>query len=278
MRLWFMVGVIAIAGAAVPPALASPTLEIRGAAARVTIVPEARADIAVTLVHAEPSLPIRIRRLGDRTTISGDVGRRVHGCPGAAGHKSVAIWGRGAAAYERLPQLVIRTPLAVRVIAGEAVFGEIGRAASVDLTNQGCGDWTIADVSGRLRLNQAGSGDARAGAAGSGDLSVAATGGVGVGAIRGGLTAVSSGSGAISAAQVTGPVDARVAGSGDIDIASGMVTTLTVSIAGSGAVRLHGVARTLRASIAGSGDVSVAKVTGTVTKQVFGSGVVRVGR
>jgi hypothetical protein len=90
--------------------------------------------------------------------------------------------------------------------------------------------------------------------------------------------AVSSGSGAIVAASVFGPVDARVAGPGGITLNGGSVTTMTVSIAGSGAVTLHGVARSLKASIAGSGDVTVEKVIGPVTKQVFGSGAVRVGR
>jgi hypothetical protein len=79
-------------------------------------------------------------------------------------------------------------------------------------------------------------------------------------------------------ASVFGPVDARVAGPGGITIGGGSVTTMTVSIAGSGAVTLRGVAQSLKASIAGSGDVAVAKVTGPVTKQVFGSGAVRVGR
>jgi hypothetical protein len=270
-----MVGLAAIAGAA--RARAAPAVEIRGAAVRVTIIPEARTDIAVSLVHAESRLPIRIRQQGDRLTILGDVAHRIHGCPGTAPRRSVAIWGLGAVTYDRLPQLTIRTPLAVRVTAGEAVFGDIGRAGSVDVTNQGCGDWTIADVAGRLRFNQAGSGAARAGGAGFGVLSVAATGGVSAGVMRTGLTAVSSGSGAITVAKVFGPVDARVAGSGGIDLGEGVVTTLNVSIAGSGAVRLRGTAGSLRASIAGSGDVTVAKVTGTVTRQVFGTGAVRIG-
>ena len=268
------VGVMAVAQVAV----AAPSVQVRGAAARVTIIPEARRDIAVSLTHADPRLPIRITKLGDRIFITGDVGHRVHGCRTSAGRRAVAIWGRGAIPYEELPAIVIRAPLAVRLSAGEAVFGEIGRSASVDFTNQGCGDWTIADVQGRLRLNQAGAGDARAGAAGSSDLSVAGSGGISTGPIRGGLTAVTSGSGAIVVASVFGPVDARVAGPGDVTLGGGSVTAMTVSIAGSGAVTLHGVANSLRASIAGSGDVTVDKVTGPVTKQVFGSGAVRVGR
>jgi hypothetical protein len=278
MRPWLTFGVMGMFLAAAAPGRAAPSLDIRGVAARVTVIPEARGDIAVVVVQGGARLPIRMRRTGDQLHLTGDVGHRIHGCPVVRGEKGVAIWGRGVVPQDQLPQLVIRTPMAVRIAAGEAVFGEIGRGASVDFTNRGCGDWTIGDVQGRLRLNQSGSGDARAGSAGSGDLSVAATGGIVAGEIRGGLTAVSSGSGSIAVAAVFGAVDARVAGSGDIDLASGAVGDMTVSIAGSGAVRLRGSAQTLRAAIAGSGDVTVTRVTGAVSKQVFGSGAVRVGR
>jgi hypothetical protein len=268
------IGVAALAQGAT----AAPSIQVRGAAARLTVIPEARRDIAVSLTHGDRRLPLRIAKLGDRIFITGDVGHRVHGCLTEGGRRVVAIWGRGTIPYEELPTILIRTPMAVRLSAGEAVFGEIGRSASVDFTNQGCGDWTIADVQQRLRLNQAGAGDARTGSAGLSDLSVAGSGGISTGQIRGGLTAVSSGSGAIQVASVFGPVDARVAGPGGIVLAAGDVTTMTVSIAGSGAVTLRGVAQNLKASIAGSGDVTVSKVTGSVTKQVFGSGAVRVGR
>ena len=277
MRLWLTLGVSGAALAAVAAAYAAPSVEIRGAAARVQVIPESRNDIQVTLIHADPRLPIRLRRLGDRLYVTGDVAHRIRGCVGEGGRAGVAVFGRGVVPYDQLPQLVIRTPMAVRLIAGEAVFGAIGRAASVDFTNQGCGDWTVGDVAGRLRLNQAGAGAARAGSAGSSDVSVFGTGGVSVGQIRGVLTAVSSGAGDVKVGALYGRLDARVGGSGDIDIAAGAVGDMTVAIAGSGAVRFRGVARTLRASIAGAGDISVDKVTGAVTRQVFGTGRVRIG-
>jgi hypothetical protein len=277
MQLWLILGVSSAVLAAVTAVDAAPSAEIRGAAARVQVIPESRADIQVTLVHADSRLPIRVLRLGDKIFIMGDVAHRIRGCVGPGGRPGVAVFGRGAIAYDQLPQLVIRMPAAVRLVAGEAVFGVIGRSASVDFTNQGCGDWTLADVAGRLRLNQAGAGAARAGAAGSSDLSVVGAGGISVGQIRSGLTAVSSGAGDITVAGVHGRLDARVGGSGDIDLASGSVGDMSVSIAGSGAVRFRGTARTLRVSIAGSGDVSVATVTGQVTRQVFGAGRVLIG-
>jgi hypothetical protein len=268
-----IIGVWTLASAAA----ADPSIEIRGAAARVRVVPEARSDVVVTVVRSDPRLPLRVRRLGDRVYLTGDVARKVHGCRAVNGQRVVAIWGRGAIGYEQLPELVIRTPMTVRLIAGEAVFGEIGRSGGVDFTNQGCGEWTIADVAGRLHVNQAGSGDVRTGSAGPSDLSVVGWGDIVTGQVRGGLRAVSSGSGDIKVASVSGPVDARIAGSGDIVLANGAVDAMTVSIAGSGAVTLRGQAKSLRVTIAGSGDVNVAKVTGAVSKQVFGAGAVRIG-
>jgi hypothetical protein len=278
MRPLLTLGVLATAAVHAGAALAAPSVEIRGAAAQVTIIPEARRNIVVTLTRANPGLPVQIRKLGDHVYVYGDVGRKVHGCRNGQGAVVVAVWGRPAYSLQQLPVLVIRTPMEVRLSAGDAVFGAIARSGSVDFTNRGCGDWTIADVQGLLRLNQAGAGDAHIGSSGSSALSVAGSGGISTGPIRAGLTAVSSGSGDIAVASVSGPVDARVAGPGSIDMAAGSVTTMTVSIAGSGAVTLHGTAQTLQASIAGKGDVSVTKVTGAITKQVFGSGAVRVGR
>jgi hypothetical protein len=278
MRPWLALGALGIAFGSASAALSAPTIDIRGVAARVTIIPEARSDIGVTIAHADARLPIRENRLGDHTYLTGDVSRQVHGCSVVGGHQVVSIWGRGDIPYDQLPQLVIRTPMDVRVGAGEAVFGEIGRSSSVDFTNQGCGSWTIADVQGRLRLNQAGSGDVRAGSAGASDLSVVGSGDIVAGEIHGGLKAISSSSGNVTVAAVTGPVDARVAGAGSIVLTAGRVTAMTASIAGSGSVSFDGIADSLHATIAGSGDVSVAKVLGPVVRQVFGSGAVRVNR
>jgi hypothetical protein len=272
------VALIIVAQTLASAASAEPSVEIRGVAARVRVIPEPRSDVAITVVKSDPRLPLRVRRLGDRVYLTGDVGRKVHGCRGGDGHRSVAIWGRGAIAYEQLPELVVRTPMVVRLTVGDAVFGEIGRSAGVDFTNLGCGEWGIADVAGRLRVSQAGSGDVRTGSAGSSDLSVVGWGDIVTGDIRGGLRAVSSGSGDIRIASVSGPVDARIAGSGDIDLAGDAVDAMTVSIAGSGAVTLKGQASSLKATIAGSGDVKVTRVSGPVNKQVFGSGAVRIGR
>ena len=274
------IGAIALVGWLTVPVLvaargaqAASALEIRGAAMRVAIVPERRPDVRVIVLRTNPKLPIRIRSAGGRIVITGDVSRRVRAC----GAHSIALWGRGDVTYDALPFVVVRTPLAVRVSAGDAVFGVIGRSASVDFTNKGCGNWTIANTRGRLRLDQAGAGESRAGSAGSGDLSVAGSGRIAVLSLGKGMMAVSSGSGDIAVDQASGTMDVRIAGTGDVTVAAGDVTHMEASIAGSGNIHMDGVAQSLNASVTGSGDVLVKHVTGPVTRRVFGPGSIRVG-
>ena len=244
---------------------------------RLVVVPERRKDIKVIVLATRASLPIRVRRLGARMTITGDVVRKVHGC-GPAARPQVAIWGHGVTAYAALPLVVVRTPLEVKVIAGEAVFGTIGRSGSVELENLGCGSWTIANTRSRLRIEQAGSGSIRTGSAQIADLTVAGDGRIATGVVRGGLHAVSSGSGDVTVGQAFGPADLRVGGDGNVIVGGGSLGALTASIAGSGDVRVRAPAQSLAASVTGSGGVDVARVSGLVTRRLFGAGHIRVGR
>ena len=258
------------------PALATPSLEVRGAALRLVVIPEARADIAVIILKTDKRLPIRVRRFGGTTFINGDVGHRIHGCR-VGGARGVAVRGRGEIAYDDLPQVVARVPMQVKVAAGDAVYGDVGRSSDLELNNRGCGDWTVGNIAGRARLDVTGSGATRAGAAGAAEVAVAGSGDVLMREVRGPLNVGSSGSGGISVATLRGPLTVRIAGSGDVKVDAGEASEVNVSIAGSGGVRFGGLARSLKASIAGSGDVSVAEVRGPIVKHVFGSGEVRVG-
>ena len=66
----------------------------------------------------------------------------------------------------------------------------------------------------------------------------------------------------MTVASVAGPLDVHVAGSGDVVVAGGQATAMTVIVAGSGNVDFGGVADNLKARIAGSGDVRARQVTG----------------
>ncbi|WP_395674283.1 GIN domain-containing protein [Phenylobacterium sp.] len=270
-----LIGTCALAAGGVAQAA---EVKIRDAAARVTVIPESRSDILVEVVRANPDLPIRIRQERNVTLVDGRLGARIGGCRGEGGSARVHVRGHGQVPVAQLPQVVIRTPMDVKVEASGAVFGVVGRAASVDLAHGGCGDWTLANVRGDLKLNQAGSGDTLAGSAGSARIRLAGAGDVSLRAVASGLKLDLAGSGDIVAASASGPVDISLAGSGEVRIAGGRATALSASVAGSGDVVYEGEADSLRARVAGSGDIRVRRVRGEVARSVIGSGQVSVGR
>lgn len=255
---------------------AAPSVEVRRAAARVIVIPEARRDITVT-VRPGRRLPLRVSHFAGRTYVDGDVGRRVRGCRMVAGSPVVSILGLGDVTFEDLPQVIIHVPMDVRLGVGEAVFGSIGRSSTLQFANAGCGDWTVANVSGRMEISQVGSGDTHTGSAGGALLRISGSGNISTQSIQGGLTAVSAGSGNIKAASVAGAMDVRVVGPGDVRAAEGAVTLMKVNIAGAGDVEFGGVAQSLDASIVGSGGVRVAHVTGAVSRHLLGAGTVHIG-
>ena len=274
----FGIGLVGAASVAAGAAQAAPGIEIRNAVARVTIIPEARSNVAISVMRANRHLPLKISRYGDTVVVDGGLGWRSINCHNLFGHPAAFVWGIGNISYDDMPQILVRTPLQTRVGAGGGVFGSVGAGAGVDLANSGCGDWTVADQNGPLRLSMSGSGDVRAGTVAAADVHISGSSDVYVRAARGGLTAAVSGSGDINASTVNGPLRVRVGGSGDVKVHDGAVTDMNVSVAGSGDVRFGGVAQSLVANVAGSGDVSAARVTGSVTKHIAGSGDVSVGR
>ena len=271
---------IATAAAAtlVAGAASAASVEVKDAVARVTVIPENRTDIKIDIIQANPQLPLDVRTFGGRTIVDGRLGHRIRDCHGQAENVMVKVRGLGEISWREIPQVVIHTPRDVDLDAGGAVWGSVGRSASVKLGNAGCGDWTVGNVEGNMRISQAGSGDTHAGSASSAKVRVAGSGDTAMGDIRGPLEVDIAGSGNVAVASVTGALEVHVAGSGDVKVASGHAPTMSVGIAGSGNVDFRGVADTLKARIAGSGDVRALKVTGSVSKTVMGSGGVTIGK
>jgi hypothetical protein len=247
-------------------AASAASVEVKDAVARVTVIPENRSDVKVEVIQSNPRLPIEIRTFAGMTIVDGGLRRRIHDCRGRGDNVRVQVRGLGDVNWREIPQVVIHTPRDVDVDAGGAVWGSVGRAASVRLGNAGCGDWTVANVEGALRVSQAGSGDTHAG---SGDTVV--------GDVKGALEVDIAGSGDVNVASIEGAMDVHIAGSGDVKVVTGHASTMGVFVAGSGNVNFGGVAETLRARIAGSGDVRARQVTGSVSKTVMGSGGVTIG-
>ncbi|HWA61582.1 MAG TPA: DUF2807 domain-containing protein [Caulobacteraceae bacterium] len=315
MRLAVIFAATAAAGlATAASAAAEPSLEIRHAAVRVVVMPEARADVMVEVLKANPRLPLYIDRVGDQVIVDGHLPGFLTGCHGSGQNLRAQIFGRGDFKAEEFPQIVVHTPMDVRVHSGGVSVGSIGRAHSVELREGGCGSWTVANVEDLLSARLSGSGEIEAGtsrraelglsgvgrlraaaiadtlegrvsgsglidvtSAQSAELVVSGSGNVRAGTIPGGLTAEISGSGDVSVARVDGPLRARLSGVGHIRVPAGQVTVLQAHISGSGDVDFGGVAQTLEADVSGSGDIHVGKVTGQVDKRVSGSGQVTVG-
>jgi hypothetical protein len=278
-------GLAAAAGALVSAGGAhAAALEIQNAAVRVVVIPEARSDVSVTVVHANPRLPLQVS-----TGLNGDVivdgglgfgwfGGRPVSCGPAGPGGWMNVWGVGRVAYEDLPQIVARVPMDAQVRSGAAVFGAIGAANRLDLGTAGCGDWVVADVRDRLAVRNSGSARVRTGAAGEMALSMSGSGAIYSLSAARGLDASVSGSGGVRVGQASGPVQARVSGSGGIEVDGGAATTLVARATGSGGVVFKGVAQDVDSDLSGSGGVSLGEVTHSLGVGISGGGGVQVSQ
>lgn len=271
-----IVSATAIAAALVTagPATAKdgPSAKIEHAVARVVVIVEDRTDIGVEIEQGNSDLPaVRVRRRGDDVVIHGGLKGGLFGNSAIrncrSGPEGARQPGEGASVEVRrigtvrltdAPLIVIRTSRNVDVaVESGAVFGAIGRdAASIELGNGGCGDWTIANTDGTMSLSIMGSGDMRAGTSSHLEASIMGSGDIQAGATRR-LEANVMGSGDINTARVDGPVEANIMGSGDINIA-GTVTNVEANIMGSGDINVGGATGAVSQSVMGSGTIVIA--------------------
>lgn len=80
------------------------------------------------------------------------------------------------------------------------------------------------------------------------------------------------GSGDIRVQEVNGSLTAQIAGSGDIRVRDGSVTTLNITITGSGDIIFGGRAEDAILTITGSGDIKVAHIKNRPVTNIVGSG------
>jgi hypothetical protein len=278
MRLALAIAAAATAlAAADAAAAASSSVEFRDAIVRVTVIPEDRADVKVEMLTTNAALPIEVRTAGSRTVISGNLARRIHDCHTRGDHPTVWVRGIGTVEYKDMPQVVVRTPRAVAIDAGGAVYGAIGRSASLNLDNSGCSAWTIADVAGDAALHESGAGSVRMGAADRLELQLSGAGSVHATKVRQSLDATLSGAGGVHIDELSGAMQARVSGVGRIRVDQGRASAIQASVSGVGGVDFGGQADSLDASISGFGGIRVKSVSGQVTKSVSGGGHVTIG-
>jgi hypothetical protein len=291
MKSTLFAAAAALALGAAGAASAAPEVEIKHAVARVVVIPEAgRTEVKVEIIPGTAELPrLDVRTTGSgKVVIDGGLDRKIRGCNQSGivlgnevnpvnppDNLRVRIKGQDDVRMKDAPLVTIRTPMSVKVGAGGAVYGSVGRSENLSLGSSGCGDWTVGNVSGRMDLAIAGSGDMRTGTAGDTEISISGSGDVDTGAVRQ-LEVNISGSGDVTVAQSTGPVDVSIAGSGDVKVKGGRISKTAVSIAGSGDVNVDADVADLNVNIMGGGDVRVRSAQ-NVSKHIMGGGSVVVG-
>lgn len=283
-----------MAGLTLAQGAAAQSVEVKDAVARVVVIPEDRRDIGVEIVPGRADLPaLQVVRRGDDVRIDGGLGTRRLGLgqvnvlsrcesgdpearqPGQGAR--IRVRGVGEVALEDAPMVVLRTPRDVDIETGEAVYGAVGPGArSVELHTGGCGQWTVANVSGPAAISVGGSGRVRIGEVQQLKASIGGSGSVTARAAHE-VKASIGGSGDVRVGRVEGPIEVRIGGSGDVRLDSGRSEQVDVSIAGSGNVHFDGTAGRVAVATVGSGDVYIREVTGPISRSTVGSGKLRIG-
>ncbi len=223
-----------------------PTLKIENAAVRVVVIPEARADLAVSVRAGAARLPaVKVSRQGAVTIIDGGLTPglvdRMKGRPAAADCEgTMVVAGGGRWRADQLPVVTVRAPMTVKIESVGAVLGQVGAADYVSLNDKGCGDWALGDTPN--------------------------------------LSLVHDGAGTVRARQVTAGLAVQVNGAGTVIVAGGFTAHADLLVKGKGRIDHKGTIGQLNGAVNGAGLVTVGLVSGTVEKEVRGSGDVRYTR
>ena len=248
-------------------------IAVRHAAARLQIIPEDRQDYVIEITNPGSTPMPSVEMDGDTVVIDGHVRGRVKDCHDDGGAR---IDGYGDFQMAQLPQIVVHTPREVQVEASGAVRTEIGASRSVKGEFRGCGDAQIADVTGLLELETAGTGNITAGAAQGLEVEMAGTGQVTAGAVTDHAKIATRGTGDVSIASLTGALDGTAAGTGSMTVAGGAISTASLEIFGTGNAHIAAPIQRLEAQIMGPGDVNVTAAVGDLDAEVYGPGSVSV--
>src|SRR5262249_26832484 len=140
-------------------------VEVRDAAAMLTVIPEERTDVDAT-VAAGSRLPApSVHLQGNQLVIDGGV--RIQGCGGwfqTGQRSSVRVAGYGLVAPNDLQHITLHVPRSLNLSIGGGVHSTIGASQGGHLALNGCGRTDMSDAAGPLDLALNGSGDAHVGA------------------------------------------------------------------------------------------------------------------
>ena len=246
-------------------------IDVRAAAAVVTVTPEDRQDVTVEITNPGHLPMLEPTVDGGKLTLDGHLRNRVQDCMENGGAR---VRGYGTFTADQLPQIVIHMPRDVRIGVGGGSTTTIGDAQSVDAEFRGCGSARIGNVAQELKVEVSGSGHVIAGTAQSLNAELAGSGELETAAIANGAEIDVAGSGEVSLASLNGSLKADGAGSGTLNIRDGALTTAEIDMAGSGDANIAATIQHLKVDIVGSGDLDVTKPVVDVDADLMGAGTV----
>jgi len=240
-RLPVLAAAFALAPCLALAAAPAPSVRIVGAAARVMVIPEARADVAVQIAPGRAKLPpLKLRRQGGGQVVEGGVsytggGFRMFGGDGCDADKGQIRYKGQTIPVADLPVVTVRMPAQADVAAEGMIFGQAGPSQRLTLASKGCGTWRVGPSAGDLTIDNGGAAD-------------------------------------VQAAGVKGALTIKIDGPGDVAVASGWAAVLTVRSKGPGDISYRGETGRADIQLDGKGDVILGKVFGYLNARVPGSG------
>ena len=259
MRIFVAAAAVSLLAApAAAETFQATSVEIKDAAAQLTVIPEDRANIDVSITAGARLAAPQARMTADGLVIDGGLRNRFRGCTNTLGGRTqVRVSGIGNVARDDLPRITLRVPRQLNLSAAGAIYTNVGASAGGVVTVGGCGDTTIGATSGGLDVTLNGSGD------------------VDVSRVGGTLAAVLNGSGSLEVERADAEAALRLNGSGDLQVGQ-IGGPVNAQLTGSGSLRTGAAGGSARLALNGSGNVYAGAIAGTLDADLRGSGSMRV--
>jgi hypothetical protein len=241
--------------------------------ARVIVIPEARPDIQVEVRQGSERAPVvSVTRSGDDVTLSGRLNMQQCNFDDE-GRGWIRARGGPRLDFDEVAYVTVRTPRSVSISGGGAILGSIGRSQELSLSQDGCANWTAADVAGALQAELSNGANLRAGAVSSARLRADNGGAVRI--VRADrLDARATNGGHVAAGAIPGLVTAVATDGGMVSIDGGASRGLSAEAHDGGAVRHKGRVGELRATATDGAMINVEHAARVVSSYASDAGSV----
>ncbi|HEX8231795.1 MAG TPA: hypothetical protein VF559_00415 [Caulobacteraceae bacterium] len=272
---------LALAAAAAPLTASAAELVVDGAMARIAVVPEARSDLRVEVTPgSNPMLAVQVRKVGDRVLLHSDL--VVRSCTGDSDKdgrwRDMRVRFRNGAQADmaEAPVITVHAPRDLNISGHGPVSGVVGAARNLSLRYDGCGNWRLDDIAGRLDAQASRGASVRAANVGTGVFRTDSGGAVSAESVAD-LDLDARNGGAISVARASGRARLNAQAGGAISVSGGRTRDLQVVAESGAAVSYGGRAGAVNASAHGGAVVSIAQADGPVTRSSGGGSILSIG-